>query len=102
MSVLVAVLTAVSMSVALRSRDTRRRSAVLVLTLLIACLVVVTHQARLWAAPSTSKSTLKKKIGRILSDPVLKGAVAGVYVVSLPDGEVLFSRNSNKLFTVAS
>jgi D-alanyl-D-alanine carboxypeptidase/D-alanyl-D-alanine-endopeptidase (penicillin-binding protein 4) len=90
------------MSVALRSRDTQRRSAVPVLTLLIVCLVVVTHQARLWAAPSTSTGTLKKKIGLILSDPVLKGAVSGVYVVSLPDGEALFSRNSDKLFTVAS
>ncbi|MHC4358105.1 MAG: D-alanyl-D-alanine carboxypeptidase/D-alanyl-D-alanine endopeptidase [Planctomycetota bacterium] len=72
------------------------------MTLLIVCLVVVTHQARLWAAPSTSTGTLKKKIGLILSDPVLKGAVSGVYVVSLPDGEALFSRNSDKLFTVAS
>ncbi len=104
MSVLVAILTAVNMSVALRSRDTRRskRVAVPVLALLIACLVVVTHQAHLWAAPSTSTGPLKKKIGRILSDPVLKGAVAGVDVVSLQDGEVLFSRNIDELFTVAS
>lgn len=88
------------MSVASRRGETLTRAAVLVLRLLVACLVVVTLQARLRAAPA--KGTLKKKIERALSDPVLKGAVTGVYVVTLPDGDVLFSRNSDRLFTVAS
>lgn len=75
--------------------------AVLVLRLTIAsCLVFSAVTDYLWAGPS--RKALERDIWQVLSSPHLKNASVGIHVVSLPDEEILFSLNSDRLFTVAS
>ena len=48
------------------------------------------------------KEALATTIDRLLQDPVLKTATTGVHVVNLTNGDVLYSRNADKLFHPAS
>lgn len=78
------------------------KAAVPVLKLALATgLVLLVFQACLWTGPVEGAS-LEEDIEGVLSTPLLEGAAVGVYVVSLPDEKVLFSRNSDNLFIVAS
>ncbi len=51
--------------------------------------------------PKTVKN-LKKQIELVLKDSVLQQSKVGIKIVSLKNGEVLYSRNSDKLFHPAS
>ncbi len=63
--------------------------------------------AVLWALLSaqlfaTPRKPLDKRIDAILSAPDLARGFWGIEIVSLPEGKVLYGRNSDKLFTPAS
>lgn len=45
---------------------------------------------------------LQTRIASVLSDPDLQRGFWGIEVISLPEGRVLYSQNSDKLFTPAS
>ena len=85
-----------------RCRKTETETAVRVPRLvLLAGLILFAFQVRLWAEP-VEDTSLGKNIAGILSTPLLEGASVGISVVSLPDEKILFSRNSDRLFIVAS
>lgn len=50
----------------------------------------------------TPVSTLQSELNRIFDDPVLHDAFCGVLVQSMDSGEILYSRNEDKLFLPAS
>ncbi len=52
--------------------------------------------------PKTRTSEITAKIDSLLSDPVLSSCFLGLKIISLDNGSVLYSKNSNKLFHPAS
>jgi len=63
---------------------------------LLLCLLLASQVYAAGAKP------LQARIGAVLSDPDLARGFWGIEVVSLPEGRVLYSQNSDKLFTPAS
>src|SRR5215831_16294727 len=57
----------------------------------------------LWVLSPAPAADLKSKIDEIVSStPALANAYAGLHVVSLNDGQVLYERNAGHLFVPAS
>jgi serine-type D-Ala-D-Ala carboxypeptidase/endopeptidase (penicillin-binding protein 4) len=81
-------------------RRTRSLSA-LILLLTLASSSVFAESAK-GKTPKPNRQLLAQQIDKIISEPDVSRGFWGIDVVSLKDGTVLYSQNSEKLFTPAS
>lgn len=70
--------------------------------LLVVLLACLSWAAELPATSAKAHVSLKKQIERLLSQPDLARGFWGIEITSLGNGKVLYSLNSDKLFTPAS
>ncbi|HZU22262.1 MAG TPA: D-alanyl-D-alanine carboxypeptidase/D-alanyl-D-alanine-endopeptidase [Terriglobales bacterium] len=70
--------------------------------LALGCLLLTCLAAAAFAAEKKPAATLSTEIGRILDQPDISRGFWGVEVVSLANGNQLYSLNADKLFTPAS
>jgi len=72
------------------------RAAVLI------CLLTASWPAVIPSVAAANSAVLEERIGRILSEPPYRRAQVGVHVVELGSGRVIYGRNEERKFIVAS
>jgi serine-type D-Ala-D-Ala carboxypeptidase/endopeptidase (penicillin-binding protein 4) len=79
-----------------------RIAAKLCLILLLVTHVVAAESSKAVKLPKANRLQLTQNIDRIIAEPDVSRGFWGIEVVSLKDGSVIYTMNSDKLFTPAS